>query len=344
MHFLCLCFSPNACPYNKDGMKHRKPNIFIAQTPLQNFIASKIVEQFFRGNGNKNMLFTSAKIDDASCFDEYFPIEKDKVLHKISDTYLAKIKIKKELKSDKCSLFIPHTSALLSNYFFYGYSHGKKEVDINFYYDGILYYYEYDEPYRPKLHISRKIFAFLIGFKYRRIPRIFPANHPEINKIYSIFPEFTIGPAEKMVKVSLLKEKYVGQKNHVLIIGGKPSLLTDEEVIGLYGLMIEKILLRNENIKVYFKGHHADRSSNFHKANNGRLAITDITQNSPVEEIIEAYSPGTVLSYPSSALVSLKAMYGDNIEIFSYYKKEKKQLLAELWPIFEKLNIHTDLS
>ncbi|MGB6151703.1 MAG: hypothetical protein WBG48_06900 [Pricia sp.] len=324
-------------------MQIKKSNIFIAQTPFQNFMAGKIVEQLFLEDGSMNYLYSSVTLDNKGYFDEYHPIEKKESLKKITTTYSAKKKISKRLKSGHCELFIPHTSAILSNYFFYSFPKERYGVRLNFYYEGILYFYKYYEPYKTKTHTVRKIFSLLVGFGYRRNSEILPVEHPSVNAIYTIFPEHTLGPKQKMVEVSLLKEKYTGQNNCVLIVGGKPSALEDSEVILLYREMIEKILQFPEESTVYFKGHHADTSSNFEIANAGRIEFQEITQNSAIEEVIELYRPSTILSYPSSALINLKAMYGKKIDVFSYYIDTKKQILEKIWPIFEKLNVYINL-
>lgn len=320
-----------------------KTNIFISHTPLQNFIASKIVEQFFSTEIFKNIMYTSVNLKNEEAFHEYFLIERDNMVKKLIKTYKAKKKISKVLRTRKCNLFIPHTSAFLDNYFFYSFPISKYQVDLNFYYEGILYFYDYKEPLKKKTHLQRMLFAFLTGFKYNFNPIIFPYNNPLIHKIYSILPEFTLGPKEKILNVSLLKDTYSSKKNSILIMGGKPTLLEDREVISLYGQMISKILDYGPKIKVYFKGHHADRSDNFEKANRGQLTVQDITQNSPIEEMVEDYRPFLILSYPSSGLVNLKAMYGNQIELNSYYIKKKKDHLKKLWPIFENLDINLNL-
>ncbi|NAS10973.1 polysialyltransferase family glycosyltransferase [Poritiphilus flavus] len=320
-----------------------RTNIFIAHTPLQNFIASKIVKQYFNDSGINNMLYTTVAWKNKEHFNSYHFINKNSFFSKTVNTYMAKKEIGRILKSRPCNLFIPHTSALLDNYFFYSFPREKYGVRINFYYEGILYFYEYHEPFIPKVHLKRKWFALLCGFVYKRNPTIFPEDSSGIYKIYSILPEFTIGPAEKITKVSILEEDYIGKENCALIIGGKPKALDNSEMISLYELMIQKILSNKRIDKIYFKGHHADQTTNFEDANKGLLKVDDITQNSPVEEVIARYKPSLVVSYPSSALVSLKSMYEDKIEISSYYIDEKKEHLNKLWPIFEKLQIQLTL-
>jgi len=323
--------------------KFAKINIFIAHTPLQNFIASKIVAQYFHPERNRNILYTSVSVENTIGFDEYYLIDKNRTFTKILNTYKAKNRISKLLKSRECNLFISHTGALLDNYFFYSFPREKFHVAINFYYEGILYFYEYEEPLQKKLHFSRKLMGYLVGFDYKINPIIFPADNPGINKIYSILPKFTLGPKEKIKEVSLLKDTYKSKEDCILIMGGKPSLLENNEVILLYQQMIEKAKSYGSATKIYFKGHHADQSNNFDLANKGQLEVEDITQNSPIEEVIEIYKPSLILSYPSSGLVSLKAMYGKHIEVFSYYREEKKNHITKLWPIFEDLDIYLKL-
>jgi hypothetical protein len=320
-----------------------KTNIFIAHTPLQNFIASKIVEQFGNNKSSQNILYSSVVAENTRAFDSYNYIQKNGFFKKAADTIKAKQSITDLVKSRPCTLFIPHTGALLDNYFFYSFPKKGHALAINFYYEGILYFYKYAEPLRRKTHFSRKLFGLLAGFNYQIEPIIFPADDPSINKIYTILPEFTLGPKEKMQKISLIKEDYKSEKNRILIMGGKPSLLENEEVIMLYGKMIEKIKAHGPNTKIFFKGHHADQTNNFNKANNNEIQVQDITQNNPIEEVIEAYNPYLILSYPSSGLVNLKAMYNDKIEVHSYYMEKKKAQLEKLWPIFEKLDIHLSL-
>ena len=318
-------------------------NIFIAHTPLQNMIVSRIVQQYFRSESHSNYLFTSVLPEQNVCFKGIYTIDKSSTFRKILQTYAAKNRIKKLLDRNGGNLFIPHTGALLDNYFFYSYPHKDRNVFLNFYYDGILYFYKYLEPYRKEHHRDRERFAKLLGFKYQREPEIFPAEHPDVTRIYSVFPEFTLGPDHKLKEVSLQQEDYRADSRAVLILGGKPSLLTHEEVQTLYGLMIEDIIARPEIDTVYFKGHHADPSDNFERANKNRLTVEDITQSKPVEEIIGMYRPSIIYSYPSSGLVNIRAMYGDRLQVISYYIKPKRDNLKTLWPIFEKLNIYTTM-
>ncbi len=196
-------------------------NIFIAHTPLQNFIAGTIAKQFFSNQKSKNILFSSIPNADLEYFEEYYYLEPNGYVSKIRATLRAKKKIIDLLKLSKCNLFIPHTGALLDNYFFYQFQNNKYQNKINFYYEGILYFYKYREPFKRKTHLKRKIFGFLSGMKYQYNEIIFPAMHCRVNTIYTILPKYTLGPTEKMKKVIIRQHTYQGDKNRILILGGK---------------------------------------------------------------------------------------------------------------------------
>ncbi len=88
-----------------------------------------------------------------------------------------------------------------------------------------------------------------------------------------------------------------------------------------------------------FKGHHADTSLNFQNANNTNLKFQDITQAKPIEEVVERYNPGLILSYPSSGLINLKEMYGEEIDMICFYTAKKRKQVAKFETIFSDLDI-----
>lgn len=314
-------------------------NIFIAHTPLQNFIASKIVHQFFSSSTFHNIIYTSVAFESNDVFDEHHFIDKENLIKKIFNTYRAKINIVKKIKHNPTAIFIAHTSALLDNYFYYSFTGEQYGLKINFFYEGVLYFYEYHQDLKNVELKKRKFFGLFCNIKYQISSLIFPADDDRINCIYSILPEFTLGPISKIKKVNVLKEDYESKPNAILILGGKPSLLMNSEVVAIYEEMIKYIQENIYKAKVYFKGHHADTSNNFEKANNNKIEVIDITQNKPIEEVIELYSPSLVLSYPSSGLINLKAMYGDKMNMISYYIENKKSQINYLDPVFNRLKI-----
>ncbi len=314
-------------------------NIFIAHTPLQNFIAGSIAKQFLSDKIKENVLITSVPNSDLNYFSYYHNLEPKGFFSKIWSVLKAKRRVKKLLNEGSCNLFIPHTGALLDNYFYYNYPVIEKGNTINFYYEGLLYFYEYREPYKRKTHLYRKIFGLLFGLRYQYNEVIFPAKDGRISSIYTILPEYTLGDQDKMKRIDIRQYDYRGDKKIILILGGKPSLLDDSEVIELYREMLKVVLDQNNDTILLFKGHHADYSLNFQKANADQLRYKDITQNKPIEEVIELYNPGLILSYPSSGLINLKQMYGPEIEMNCYYTANKRKHVVKFENIFDELDI-----
>lgn len=316
-------------------------NIFIAHTPLQNFIVKKIIEQYFASAYYCNFLFTSVVTESGKFLNEINLINKETFKLKIKQLPKERRKILKILRdNNKSEVFIPHTSALLDNYLFYSFPSKKHGVKLNFYYEGILYFYNYRENYNYRIHLKRMVFGLLTGIRYKFHSEIFPANSNKINKIYSIFPTFTIGCKKKMKEIVLLEQCYSSKKNVVLILGGKPSLLNNQEVILIYREILKDIKDEFGNCKILFKGHHADTTNNFEIAAFNTIIFDDITEVRAVEEVIKDYRPSAIYSYPSSALVNLKAMYNTKIKLSSYYIDDKKEHLSMLCPIFESLGIN----
>lgn len=314
-------------------------NIFIAHTPLQNLVAVNIVNQYFKNAQNHNTLISSVPCKEEDVFNTIKTIRKNNKLNLFRDTYSAKAYIDKSVKNQPCSLFISHTSGLLDNYVFFQLPKKYNSLKINFFYDGILYFYKYKEPFK-KIHNTRKKIGKLMGISYRFVPEIFPHDSPRINAIYTVLPNFTLGSKNKLVKVEMLANTYKPNKKSALILGGKPSLLTHDEVKKIYKEMISIITKSGFDI-VFFKGHHADNSLNFENVVDTNFHYKDITQNSPIEEVLEIYQPAHIYSYPSTALVNLKAMYGGQIAINSFYIADKKSDIDYMTPIFEKLEINS---
>ncbi|WP_235856347.1 alpha-2,8-polysialyltransferase family protein [Flagellimonas oceanensis] len=319
----------------------RTTNIFIVHTPLQNYFVTQIAENFFGGNQYENILISSVQSKEVDMFDRIQIIEKKNGIKKIIGTLKSKFLIDRYSKKKEVKIFISHTSGLLDNYIFNRIKESRPSIEINFFYDGILYFYCYRERFR-KSHKTRKIIGRLIGIDYKYDPVIFPHDSEKISKIYTMLPKYTLGLPEKHVKVELRGLEYRPKPLSSLILGGKPALLTNAEVQKIYSHILDKISL-NKKHKLFFKGHHADVSRNFEKANVAGQGFEDVTQDSPIEEVITRYSPARVYSYPSSALINLKSMYGDSIELFCFYIKEKKQEIDYLMPILEDLDISVEL-
>lgn len=310
--------------------------VFLAHTPLQVFFVEKIVEHYNQYN-RELILVTSVVPSDSSTFNKVITIPKKNGISKLFKTWKAKRVLLKISKTREASFFISHTSALLDNYVFYSLKQKRPDLSVNFFYDGILYFYDYREKYK-RVHSIRKIIGRLVGINYHFEPRIFPFDLINHGMIYTIKSEFTLGDKSKHVEVNFQKKEYNAIKQHTLVLGGKPSLLSAPEIQAIYRKIIDLITLQNTYTHFY-KGHHADNSNNFELAKTSDISFIDITQNSPIEEVVEQYNPLKVYSYPSSALINLKAMYGNRIELFAFYIKDKVSDIDKLRPIFKAMDI-----
>lgn len=313
--------------------------VFLAHTPLQVFFVEQIIEQE-KLQVNICVLITSVIPSNPNLFDKVIFIPKKNGFTKVAKTLKARLFLRRIPSKNKVSFFISHTSALLDNYVFYTLKRNDPELAINFFYDGILYFYDYQEKHK-KTHRIRRLIGFLVGINYHFEPRIVPFDLIDNGIIYTILSKFTLGNKSKHKEIELQKKNYNAIKNNTLILGGKPSLLTDAEVQLIYTKIIGLISDQNTN-QNFFKGHHADHSDNFDIANVDNISFTDITQNNPIEEVVEQYGPSKIYSYPSSALINLKAMYGMEIEIYCFYIKKKKKDLKKLLPIFEHMEINIE--
>lgn len=313
--------------------------IFLAHTPLQVFFVEKIIEQEKTPKGIY-ILISSVIPANPGLFDKFIRIPKKNGLLKLVKTFGAKLLLKKYAAKSDTSLFISHTSALLDNYVYYSLKRRQPGLKVNFFYDGILYFYDYQEKY-GKTHKIRKLIGFLIGIKYHFEPRIVPFDLIDNGLIYTISSEFTLGDKKRHIEIELQKKGYSPTKNNVLILGGKPSLLSNSEVQEIYARII-RLISNHEKSTVFFKGHHADFSDNFKIANSNNMSFEDITQSKPIEEVVEKYTPSKIYSYPSSALINLKAMYGNKMDIHCFYTKKKKGDLTMLLPIFEHMRINIE--
>ncbi len=304
-------------------------------------MALNIINSHFSGLEYENTLISSVSAEKNKNLHKFILIRKSSKIKSFWDTAKAKRYIDKTVKRGKCCFFISHTSGLLDNYVFFQLLEKFPTHSLNFFYDGVLYFYDYKEP-KKKVHELRSKVGGLLGINYKFEPQIFPNQSSRIDSIYTVLPSFTLGPKEKMREVVIVSEDYVSKENTVLILGGKPSLLTNEEVKRIYAQM-SSLITEIEGVTVYYKGHHADTSNNFFDVIGDSFDFIDITQKSPVEEVIGRYRPEKVFSYPSSALVNLKAMYGEQIEISSFYVQKKKAQIDYMIPIFSELDIKSNL-
>lgn len=324
--------------------------VFICQTPFQLFYSNQIIDYYQglkSGNGDliihsnlnlkkiqwpSNVEFKNSKPDN-NVFGDYLVLRN---IIKSLDTLV------KEIESD-IEFFIPHIGGLISNYIFFNKTFLKKSnVKINFFYEGILYLYDFNEKFQ-KHHFNRIITAPFLGFIYKFQKRILPYNSKKIHHIYTPLIDFTKGKSIKKIEVCFKKNKpYPIEKSHrFLILGGPVSFLND-----YYHECIKDILKTDDsNLKIFYKGHssfkshHSNQDKVFHKiATEHNLDYVEMDLNMPVELMVSDIMPSRIYSYYSSALLNIRQMSQEEFEILCYFKGNE-QLPKQLKNIFQYYNI-----
>lgn len=311
-------------------------NIFICQTPFQGFYAKQIIQNICLKTKKEQqfVIFHSG-------FEDIFGLEGVKLINldtKLGfyDSYFKfrnAIKFIRNLRNTnkKLSFFIPHRGGLIANYIFYNKVFNEnKNVSISFYYEGILYMYDYKEPLKS-FHYKRFVLGLLCGFRYKRNEVILPYNSNRIDKIYTPIKKYTQGPLEKLVLVEFNKQNSIRQNGIVhLILGGPVSFINE-----LYHEAINEVLEEEESLnldgpKIFYKGHGSfkthnsnfeDIFANISKSRN--IKYSKLSLLTPMEDLINEVSPSCVYSYYSSALLNIRLMGYNDIKIICYLSSQE---------------------
>jgi hypothetical protein len=247
----------------------------------------------------------------------------------------------------KIQLFIPHIGGFIANYLFFV-KKFKSQIDVNFYYEGVLYFYEYKEKLHF-FHIQRIVMSIFMGFVYKYKPQILPIDSKRINHIFTPIKHITKGDKKKMIEVSLGKI-YAGKKNqtqektcHFLILGGPIVNL------GTYYINCLDLITKHNNYsvnsKIFYKGHASFLTHNkkllklFDKiAKENRIQYDELDLKKSIEFIIEEFDITEIYSYYSSSLINLKLLGDSYFKIHCIIDKSEK-LNEDLKRAFEYLNV-----
>lgn len=308
-------------------------NIFICQTPFQLFYVNQIIKYFIITNGVKrnSLVFHSNLNVGINSYDniEYFNLGNESGKFKRFIQFKKAVKIINKIvktSTHKTDFFLPHTSGLLSNYIFnYKKLVHKNNINLNFFYEGILYFYDYEENFQ-KFHKQRYLLAVLLGFRYRYNKTILPYNCVNIKHIYTPIKKFTLGDRSKVIEVPFKQEKSIEiNRNHYLILGGPISFLKD-----FYKESINQIINSSEKeYIIYYKGHSSFETHNFEYkylfskvAERHNIKFVELNSIEPIELLIEKIKPFKIYSYYSSALLNISIMYPNNFSILCYLDKK----------------------
>lgn len=292
-------------------------NLFICHNPFQYYISRHLCAFHFNAPLSENWVVISFETNIPAANFKLIVIQNNP-LGKLSGllktkTFLARLAIQHR---NKLSVFLPNIHGILGNYVFHSNLLRKKQVNINFYYEGIVMMMS--EQIRKNLSFPRQFFlrillALPLAHRFRLHKDVLPLNDPRINKIYTPNTHYTSGPREKLVEIQFPKRRAELIPERCLILGLDVGTRLEEG----YARLIN-FIQKSPGIKeTIYKPHYAAKNDLFPKlARDANFVFTHIQTNLCVEEMIDEIKPGIVIClYLSSALINLKLIYGSNIQI-----------------------------
>tara|TARA_R110002049_G_scaffold291474_3_gene475434 strand:+ start:10137 stop:11144 length:1008 start_codon:yes stop_codon:yes gene_type:complete len=330
--------------------------IFICQTPFQLYYTNRLVH-FFNEESPKALNFIIIHSGLYISNEEWMPNVSFLNFNSSSSKLENLIQLKKIKKlvdkligkkdNQELDFYVPHIGGLLANYLYFSKHFQKKtKISFNLYYEGVLYFYDFQEKLQF-FHFTRYIISLFLGYRYRYCKTILPYNSDKVKHIYTPLKEYTKGPKEKVKEIPFLPlEKYIIEnKNIYLILGGPVDYINE-----FYKKSLEEILQKSISPpKIYYKGHASFHTHNEHFkevfyaiAKEFGVEYIEITEQLPIEKLIDDVNPSEIYSYYSSALINLKLISGNRCDIKCYISEGPK-LAGELEKIFQHFQIRLNL-
>ncbi len=305
----------------------KRVNVFICHNGFHGLIAERIVEEHFSKDEKAVHVILINDVyglQNPDLFDLKLSIPGG--IKRI--TYFRQIKRLFHLLGEsglEISFNIPHIGGLLPYYVYDQLKPKYSNLELNLFYEGVLYFTNYD--YKDTIGLSdkdlrrRKLFSRLFNFKYKQVGDICPTLSERINGVYSLFPEFTKGydgtQRFKLITLGKQKLKPANIEKKVIILGQRLKSLNDSQLKSMYRIMLED--LNDFKGKIFYKRHPSDESGLFEQtAEEINLSYEVIRSVEPVELLIESQQPTHIVSMLSSSLINLKAAFGDDLELISY--------------------------
>ena len=198
-------------------------NLFICHNPFQYYISRHLCALHFSTPLVENWVVISFQTNSPSTNFNLIvipnnPLGKLRGLLK-TKTFLVRLAIRHR---NKLSVFLPNIHGILGNYVFHSSLLRKKQVNINFYYEGIVMMMS--EQMRNSLSFPREFFlrfllALPLAHRFRLHKDVLPLNDPRINKIYTPNTYYTNGPREKLVEIQFPKRLAELRPERCLILG-----------------------------------------------------------------------------------------------------------------------------
>lgn len=319
-------------------------NYYFIYNPFHLYYSKIIIEQHFKNE--KNILINHSDLNSTKRIINKNTISIDLRRNLIKRIYdFRKIKkdiVKGAINGKNINIFIPHTLGVLSNYSYYVLSKKYNNINLNIFYEGLIFFYSYYHGF--KRYYKQNIIYFCVGLLsgtyYTIKAKLLDLNCSRINKIYSPFMNIK-AQKEKIIITNLEKISYVPNYDRCIIIG---SPLNDYSEIPsrLITSIYQQISCYNIN-EIYFKDHprYKCKSQFLSIANELNLSIKTINTILPIETIINVYKPKYVFSFLSSSLINLRNMLAQDINIICVIPKRNGDKIPykEFSKIFSNLDI-----
>lgn len=332
---------------------YRNVHLFIVNNTLTYMIAKKISSELT----DDCMIISMSSLlkPEIEAWKKVFIFESKwgrKISNKISMIWESKKKydlIKEVLqKYSNVHVYLPNIHSPFTNKIFFNL---PNELHVNLQYNILVegslnyagHYIGKNYFYKSLIKI---ILGYMMGFSYKLFQGEFDAS--DQNKIDIIYAPLKEGLCtnKKIVEIDLSPKKDIKrEKNNILIVGQYLSSqlsTTNQNILEEYFLEFINNKLVDAEI-IYYKAHPmSDEKDDFiQKLSDERIKIVKTSLS--LEEWLENEDVKMVISIASTALMTIKIMYGDKIECISFgmdfLNKNTSVDYASLMILYKKLGV-----
>ncbi|MGL5560176.1 MAG: polysialyltransferase family glycosyltransferase [Paraclostridium dentum] len=308
----------------------KKVNIFLAHTPFQNYVANHMVYSMEEFRNVDNILILDSNHKNLNIKKEIWtniiisnPAVGLKFYKNINEREMIVNNILKEIESNynEVNIFLANISYTLNNLFFGIYKNRRKynfEITLNNYPEGIANLLLENIKLKQFMKdIIRNFYGLVKCTKYY-VYRGDITGIKYSDKVYSLSPEFMETVDKQIIAIPKLKnDNIIKFENKIGIILGQPYYSMENKLE--FKKMIEEMVDFMKNLgykEIYYKPHHYEDQKLLEEVKNYVSEL--IIDHNPIEQYIKETQISGVIGFTSSALINLKAMYGENIECISY--------------------------
>jgi hypothetical protein len=312
-------------------------NYFVVCTPFQGYVASMMSQKmdgetiFINSTGKSLLKISSCQLNQEIVLkNRFFDLIQ---LWMIKKQIARSIREKREIH-----FFIPHVQTLVSSYF-YRLAIKHQNVKLHIYYEGIALLYD-PMVKTSKKDIFRRTFLGLVsGFYYTHSNKLYPDQLRNIAIAHSPLPKFTSRFLETKELTFDSKKKNKNKSEHILILGS--PIKSEIQLLNQVN-KIDRVLDKTESRKILIKSHYSvDPIFSIKVIQHLKNTNKDFEELDPkksIEELIDSYNIIAIYAlHPTSALLNISLIYGDQIKLFSF--KDDSSNLWGLNEVFSELKI-----